>query len=129
MSRAAYEIRAAGEVPARLLEDFAGVTVTVDPVGTTIHADLADEAELHGLLDALTPRGLRPRRRPPRAVVRPPEAPATPGHLTRPARGRLGRADAGALGEPAPVTQHGSPTAHVRQADRGRRSSDGPGTL
>ena len=53
MSRAAYEIRAAGEVPTRMLEDFEGVTVSVDPAGTTIHAMLADEAELHGLLDAL----------------------------------------------------------------------------
>ena len=53
MSRAAYEIRAAGEVPTRMLEDFEGVTVSVDPAGTTIHASLADESELHGLLDAL----------------------------------------------------------------------------
>ena len=36
-----------------MLEDFEGVTVSVDPAGTTIHAVLADEAELHGLLDAL----------------------------------------------------------------------------
>ena len=57
MSRAAYEIRAAGEVPPRLLEDFAGVTVTPDPIGTTIRADLADEAELHGVLDALRREG------------------------------------------------------------------------
>lgn len=57
MSRAAYEIRAAGEVPPRLLEDFTGVTVTPEPVGTTIRADLADEAELHGVLDALRREG------------------------------------------------------------------------
>jgi len=53
MSRAAYEIRAAGEVPSRVLEDFAGVSVTIDVAGSTIRADLADEAELHGVLDAL----------------------------------------------------------------------------
>ena len=53
MSRAAYEIRAVGDVPARVLQDFEGVTVTADPVGSTIRADLADEAELHGVLDAL----------------------------------------------------------------------------
>ena len=53
MSRAAYEIRATGEVPRGMLEDFEGVTVSIDPAGTTIHALLADEAELHGLLDAL----------------------------------------------------------------------------
>lgn len=53
MSRAAYEIRALGNVPPDVLEDFAGVSVTHQPAGTTIHADLADEAELHGVLDAL----------------------------------------------------------------------------
>ena len=57
MSRAAYEIRAVGEVPRGMLEDFEGVTVSVDPAGTTIHAVLADEAELHGLLDALSRGG------------------------------------------------------------------------
>ena len=57
MSRAAYEIRAVGEVPRRVLEDFEGVTVSIDPAGTTIHATLADEAELHGLLDALSRGG------------------------------------------------------------------------
>jgi len=57
MSRAAYEIRAAGEVPSQILDDFPGVTFSVDPVGTTIRADLADEAELHGLLDALRREG------------------------------------------------------------------------
>ena len=53
MSRAAYEIRAVGEVPPRVLEDFPGVTVSLDVAGTIIHADLTDEAELHGVLDAL----------------------------------------------------------------------------
>lgn len=53
MSRAAYEIRAVGSVPPDILEDFAGVTVTHEPAGSTIRVDLADEAELHGVLDAL----------------------------------------------------------------------------
>ncbi|WP_426244829.1 hypothetical protein [Nocardioides sp. LHG3406-4] len=57
MSRAAYEIRAVGEVPPRVLEDFEGVTVTVDVAGSTIRADLADEAELHGVLEALRREG------------------------------------------------------------------------
>lgn len=57
MSRAAYEIRAVGEVPPRVLEDFAGVTVTIDVAGSTIRADLADEAELHGVLAALRRAG------------------------------------------------------------------------
>jgi len=57
VSRATYEIRAVGNVPRELLEDFAGVRVAADPAGTTIRADLADEAELHGLLDALRREG------------------------------------------------------------------------
>ena len=53
MSRAAYEIRAVGEVPREMLEDFEGATVSIDPAGSTIHAVLTDDAALHGLLDAL----------------------------------------------------------------------------
>ena len=58
MTRIAYEIRVAGVVPARLLADFERITLSVDPVGTTMVADLADEAELHGILDALRRSGL-----------------------------------------------------------------------
>jgi len=57
MARAAYEIRAVGEVPKELLEDFDVVTVHVDPAGTTIHAHLADDAELSGLLEAIARGG------------------------------------------------------------------------
>lgn len=53
MSRAAYEIHTVGEVPPRVLEDFPGVTVSLDVAGSTIRAELMDEAELHGVLDAL----------------------------------------------------------------------------
>lgn len=53
MTRAAYEIRAVGSVPATLLDDFVRVTVTHVPAGSTIVTDLADEAELQGVLDAL----------------------------------------------------------------------------
>jgi len=58
MSRSAYEIRVLGEVPEELLADFERVTIAVDPVGTTMRAELADEAELHGILDALRRSGL-----------------------------------------------------------------------
>jgi hypothetical protein len=59
MPKAAYEIRAMGEVPATLLEDFEGATVSTDAAGSTIHVLLADEAELHGLLDALRRGGFQ----------------------------------------------------------------------
>jgi hypothetical protein len=58
MSRAAYEIHVVGHVPARLLEDFERVTVSPDLAGATLRAELADQAELHGLLDALRRDGL-----------------------------------------------------------------------
>lgn len=57
MSRSAYEIRAVGEVPPDLLDDFEGATVSKDPGGSTIHVVLGDEAELHGLLAALSREG------------------------------------------------------------------------
>ena len=58
MSRVAYRIRVAGVVPPRLFEDFSRVTLAKDEAGTTLRADLADMAELHGLLDALRRDGL-----------------------------------------------------------------------
>ena len=58
MSRVAYQIRVAGAVPDRFFEDFSRVTAAVDPVGTTLHADLTDQAELNGLLAALRRDGL-----------------------------------------------------------------------
>jgi hypothetical protein len=57
MSRAAYEIRAVGEVPRSMLVDFDGASVSNDPAGSTIHVVLGDEAELHGLLEALSRGG------------------------------------------------------------------------
>lgn len=58
MPRVAYEIRVTGVVPARLFDDFEGVTFAADRYGTTLRADLADQAELHGLLGALRREGL-----------------------------------------------------------------------
>jgi hypothetical protein len=58
MSRSAYEIRAVGEVPPDMMDDFEGATVSRDPGGFTIHVVLADDAELHGLLAALNRQGL-----------------------------------------------------------------------
>jgi hypothetical protein len=57
MSKSAYEIRAVGEVPSDLLDDFEGATVSFEPGGSTIHVELGDEAELHGLLAALNRKG------------------------------------------------------------------------
>jgi hypothetical protein len=58
MPRVVYQIRVAGAVPNRLLEDFSGVAIADDPVGTMLHADVADQAELSGLLAALRRAGI-----------------------------------------------------------------------
>ena len=58
MSKAAYEIRVLGEIPPQVLDDFDRVTVAVDPMETAVHAELVDEAELQGILDAIRRSGL-----------------------------------------------------------------------
>ena len=58
MSRVVYQIRVAGTLPDRFFDDFSRLTVAVDAVGTTLRADLTDQAELNGLLDALRRDGL-----------------------------------------------------------------------
>jgi hypothetical protein len=58
MSKAAYEIRVLGEIPPQVLEDFDRVTISVDPMETALRAELIDEAELQGILDAIRRAGL-----------------------------------------------------------------------
>lgn len=60
MSRAVYEVRVRGSVPAELLEDFAAQLSDADADAgtTTIRADLADQSALHGLIHALRQEGL-----------------------------------------------------------------------
>lgn len=56
--KAVYEIRVLGEMPPRVLDDFDRVTVAVDPLETAVRAELVDEAELQGILDAIRRSGL-----------------------------------------------------------------------
>lgn len=58
MARVMYEIRVEGEVPDEVLENFEGVTSEGKTLDTTLRADLADAAALHGLLLALRHQGL-----------------------------------------------------------------------
>ena len=53
MSRSAYEIRAVGDVPAELLDDFEGATVSIDPGGFTIHVVLGDDTMPTSFLDGV----------------------------------------------------------------------------
>ena len=58
MSKAVYEIRVAGEVPPQVIDDFELTVMAVDPVGTTMRAEVLDESRLHGILDAVRRAGL-----------------------------------------------------------------------
>lgn len=58
MARVTYEIRVEGQVPNEVLENFEGVTSEGETLDTTLHAELADAAALHGLLLALRHEGL-----------------------------------------------------------------------
>ena len=58
MSKAAYEIRVQGEIGPGVFDDFERVTVAVDPLETSLRAELVDEAELQGILDAIRRNGL-----------------------------------------------------------------------
>ena len=94
MSRAVYEIRVAGEVPPHVIDDFALIVMAVDPVGTTMRAEVLDESGLHGVLDALRRAGIElldVRREPSFGTDRP--APTERGHARRLIRrGRRGPA-------------------------------------
>ena len=57
-SRATYEVRAVGEVPPDLLEDFERVTVSTQAARSTVRAVLVDEAGLQGVLSALKRAGV-----------------------------------------------------------------------
>jgi hypothetical protein len=58
MAQAAYEIRVLGEIPPQVFDDFDHVTVAVDPMETTLRAELVDDAGLQGILDAIRRAGL-----------------------------------------------------------------------
>jgi hypothetical protein len=54
-----YEIRVTGHLAPRWADWFAGLTLTVDPDGTTVlRGRLADQAALHGVLRRLSDLGL-----------------------------------------------------------------------
>jgi hypothetical protein len=53
-----YEIRVRGRVTDALLPLFDGWAAHVEPVDTVLHADLPDQAALHGVLDRISSLGL-----------------------------------------------------------------------
>ena len=53
-----YEIHVEGLVPVDLLEEFEGVRVTVQPVGTILGGAVADQGALHNLINRMQGLGL-----------------------------------------------------------------------
>jgi hypothetical protein len=74
-----YEIRLQGHLDRRWSAWFDGLTLSLEPDGTTvIHGDIADQAALHGLLQRVRDIGLPllsvSRVEPDQAANRPPDA-------------------------------------------------------
>jgi hypothetical protein len=58
-SSSSYEIRVEGKLPPEILLDFEQLTADVEPVGTVLHGQLADQAALYGLLARLEVFGVQ----------------------------------------------------------------------
>jgi hypothetical protein len=58
VAAANYEIRIKGRLSDALVSAFEGMAVTTEPVETTVHGPLADQASLHELLAKLESLGL-----------------------------------------------------------------------
>jgi hypothetical protein len=54
-----YEIRVVGILPPEVLLDFERLSASVEPVETTLHGPLGDQAALHGLLARLQTFGVQ----------------------------------------------------------------------
>jgi hypothetical protein len=53
-----YEIRVVGRLSDSLLNAFAGMRASVEPVETVLHGPVEDQAALHGLLNRIQSLGL-----------------------------------------------------------------------
>jgi hypothetical protein len=53
-----YEIRIRGRLSDSLLDEFEGLTASVEPAETVLHGPLRDQAALYGLLDRVQSLGL-----------------------------------------------------------------------
>lgn len=53
-----YEISVHGRVGPALTSAFDGLTVSIEPTGTVISGQIADQAALHGVLDLIESLGL-----------------------------------------------------------------------
>lgn len=58
MTGVTYEVRVAGTLPAQLLPELHGLTVTVEPAQTVLQGSLPDQSALFGVLSRMHGLGL-----------------------------------------------------------------------
>jgi hypothetical protein len=59
MTQATYEVRISGLLPAELLVELQGLTVSVEPPETVLHGSLPDQSAVVGLISRIHGLGLR----------------------------------------------------------------------
>jgi hypothetical protein len=59
MALTTYQVRVSGTIPADLLAELSGMSVSVEPPQTVIHGELADQSALFGLISRMHGMGLR----------------------------------------------------------------------
>jgi hypothetical protein len=59
MTEATYEVRVSGLLPAELLVELQGLSVSVEPPETVLHGSLPDQSAVVGLISRIHGLGLR----------------------------------------------------------------------
>jgi len=59
MAKATYHVRVSGVIPADLLAELDGLTVSVEPPETVLHGSLPDQSAVVGLISRIHGLGLR----------------------------------------------------------------------
>ncbi|WP_229076552.1 hypothetical protein [Actinoplanes sp. DH11] len=59
MPDATYQLRVSGEIPAEVLAELPGLTVSMEPPETVLHGSLPDQSAVVGLISRIHGLGLR----------------------------------------------------------------------
>ena len=59
MAEATYQVRVSGIIPAELLAELRGLTVSVEPPETVLHGSLPDQSAVVGIISRIHGLGLR----------------------------------------------------------------------
>ena len=59
MPQATYQVRISGVIPAEMVAELRGLTVSVEPPETVLHGSLPDQSAVVGLISRIHGMGLR----------------------------------------------------------------------